>query len=706
MSQQKDGAEVALAEQPQDGKFELTDKQPVTEPLALVGRFELMDRSRIRPSKTNPRKTFIQSFIEELAQNIGVHGLAMPPLVRPAPPDPDYPGTDHEVVAGEQRYRATSVLKWVQIPVYIRDLTDQQALEIQVIENLKRKDLHPLEEAEGFDQLMKEYGYTADTLAEKVKHSKSTIYASLKLLALSPDARKAFYEGKITQSSALLIARIPSSKLQMQAVTEVGGNTQRDPLPARQASAHIQQHFMTKLKEAPFDTKSATLLPEAGSCTACPNRTGNSPELFHDVQGADVCTDTTCFAAKRHAWAELKIAKAKDNGLEVIVDAAAAKKIVPGSGSYVSDGYELLKDKCWSDPKQRSYAQIAKESGIKPVLVKNPQTGDAIEVIRKADLKEVIPASKSMSQQEKEAIQKAQFATKCRLRALDAISEKISDTGPCLEDWRYVAYIVLSGLDSNTLKKWVKYSGWDAGIAEWNGKAAMIQKIQELDAVALANLILRSALFSLTQASANYNVQTPQAFLDAAARHEVDFTAVESTIKAEDDATKAAKKKGAKKTPAPASEKVEVADSGKKKFPVAMPKKSLAKPVGKSSKSTPQKGKTTAAAKKTPAKPKTASTSTADSVASVPTPLMAPTPEQRNTALREGWNASQDAENPYPKIGDIRHDLWNVARARKERAPAGAECPTIGTIDADATAAWPFKTSEQIAKGQQQGRKT
>ncbi len=317
-----------------------------------------------------------------------------------------------------------------------------------------------------------------------------------------------------------------------------------------------------------------------------------------------------------------------------------------------------------------------------------------------------IPASKSMSQQEKEAIQKAQFATKCRLRALDAISEKISDTGPCLEDWRFVAYIVLSGLDSNTLKKWVKYSGWDAGIAEWNGKAAMIQKIQELDAVALANLILRSALFSLTQASANYNVQTPQAFLDAAARHEVDFTAVESTIKAEDDATKAAKKKGAKKTPAPASEKVEVADSGKKKFPVAMPKKSVAKPAGKTSKSAPHKGKTTAAAKKTPAKPKTASTSTADSVASVPTPLMAPTPEQRNTALREGWNASQDAENPYPKIGDIRHDLWNVARARKERAPAGAECPTVGTIDADATAAWPFKTIEQIAKGQQQGRKT
>ncbi|WP_017452891.1 hypothetical protein [Herbaspirillum rubrisubalbicans] len=303
----------------------------------------------------------------------------------------------------------------------------------------------------------------------------------------------------------------------------------------------------------------------------------------------------------------------------------------------------------------------------------------------------------------RQAIQKAQFATKCRLRALDAICEKISETGPCLEDWRFVAYIVLSGLDSNTLKKWVRYSGWDAGIAEWNGKAAMIQKIQELDAVALANLILRSALFSLTQASANYNVQTPQAFLDAAARHEVDFAAVEAAIKAEDDAIKAAKKKGAKNIPAP--EKVKVATSTKKKFPVAMPKKSLTKPASKTSNSTRQKGKSTAVVKKAPAKPHTASASRVDSATSAPVPPMAPTPEQRNIALREGWNASHDADNPYPPIGDIRHDLWNVARARKEKAPVGAECPTIDTIDADATAAWPFKTVEQIAKGQHQGRK-
>lgn len=662
MSQKTDSAEVALAEQPQDGDFELTDKHPITEPLALIGRMEIMDRSRIRPSKTNPRKTFVQSFIDELAQNIGVHGLAMPPLVRPVPPDPDYPGTDHEVVAGEQRYRATGVLEWKQIPVYIRELTNQQALEIQVIENLKRKDLHPLEEAEGFDQLMKEYGYTVDTLAEKVKHSRSTIYASLKLLALSPDARKAFRDGKITQSSALLIARIPSSKLQMQAVTEVGGNAQRDPLPARQASAHIQQHFMTKLKDAPFDPKDAALIPEAGSCTACPNRTGNSPELFHDVQGADVCTDTTCFSAKRHAWAEIKISKAKDNGIEVVVDAAAAKKIIPGSGTYAAEGFELMTDKCWSDPKRRSYAQIAKASGIKPVLVKNPQTGDAIEVIRKADLKEILPASKTMSDQEKEAIQKAQFATKCRLRALDAICEKISETGPCLEDWRFVAYIVLSGLDSNTLKKWAKYAGWDPSIAEWNGKAGMIQKIQEMEAVALANLILQSALFSLTQASAHYNVQTPQALLDATARHEVDFAAVEAAVKAEDAAAKAAKKKGAKKPTAPAAAPGDATPNSPKtakKFPVAMPKKSPAKPTPKPQKAVQTAAKKSPAPKKSPAVKRQAATPK-------PKGVTAPvTAQVSDPTAQDGWNP-------------------DMLKASQLRAEESAE--------------WPFKTAEQAAE--------
>jgi len=690
MSQKNDGAEVALAEQPHDGKFELTDKQPITEPLALVGRFEVMDRSRIRPSKTNPRKTFIQSFIEELAQNIGAHGLAMPPLIRPVPPDPDYPGTDHEVVAGEQRYRATGVLNWSKLPVYIRDLTDQQALEIQVIENLKRKDLHPLEEAEGFDKLMKEYGYTADTLAEKVKHSKSTIYASLKLLALCKDARKAFFDGRITQSTALLVARIPSSKLQVQAISEVGGDKDNDPMSARAASAHIQHAFMTKLTKAPFDIKDEKLLPKAGPCTTCPQRTGNSPELFHDVKDADVCTDTACFSAKRHAWAEIKITKAKDLGIEVISKPEQASKVFTGPGTWPTSAYAKSDEKCWEDPKRRTYAQIAKAGGIKPILVKHPKTGDAIELVRTSDIKEAMNelgiGKKSANATEKAAIAKAQLDTKIRVRALDAIIGKVAEVGPTLEDWQFVAFIVLSSLDSNMLKRWLKHAGWDTTFGDWNGRARMKEKIKELDAGALAMIMLQASLFSSTQAHHHYNKGLPEVLQEAIKRHGVDFPAIEAEVKRDDVSAKSSKKAKlqSNKPAAPAPVKSTQPPVSKVAHPsgtkAAKPSTQKASAPKKAATSTPKASAATKAAK------------SATAPATHPR-LEYPTLEQRNDALREGWSADDKAINPYSK-NDFRFDLWAAARAQKAKAAAGTVCPQLDSIEG--TSYWPFKSAAQL----------
>lgn len=126
--------------------------------------------------------------------------------------DFDYFGIDYEVVVGEQCYCVIGVLNWIQILVYICDLMDQQVLEIQVIENLKCKDLYLLEEVEGFDQLMKEYGYIVDMLVEKVKYSKLIIYVSLKLFVLLLDVCKVFYEGKIIQLFVFFIVCILSSK--------------------------------------------------------------------------------------------------------------------------------------------------------------------------------------------------------------------------------------------------------------------------------------------------------------------------------------------------------------------------------------------------------------------------------------------------------------------------------------------------------------
>ena len=139
---------------------------------------------RITASKTNPRKIFDDAALADLAASIKKHGVAQPILLRPTHVDAGI--TFFEVVAGERRFRASKLAGKTTVPAIVRNLSDAEALEIQVIENLQRQDLHPLEEAEGFEVLMRENGYTADVMAEKTGKSKAYIYASLKLCALEP----------------------------------------------------------------------------------------------------------------------------------------------------------------------------------------------------------------------------------------------------------------------------------------------------------------------------------------------------------------------------------------------------------------------------------------------------------------------------------------------------------------------------------------
>ena len=119
---------------------------------------------------------------------------------------------------GRRRRGANKLAGKTTVPAIVRNLSDAEALEIQVIENLQRQDLHPLEEAEGFEVLMRENGYTADVMAEKTGKSKAYIYASLKLCALEPVPRAVFYSGRLNKSTALLVARIPIKSLQEKCV--------------------------------------------------------------------------------------------------------------------------------------------------------------------------------------------------------------------------------------------------------------------------------------------------------------------------------------------------------------------------------------------------------------------------------------------------------------------------------------------------------
>ncbi|MGH8429688.1 MAG: ParB/RepB/Spo0J family partition protein, partial [Solimonas sp.] len=266
--------------------------------------FRLVLPSDLTESATNPRRHADAKAFTDLVASVRTHGVLVPLLVRPGL------NGRYEVVAGMRRYRAAKEAGVESIPVRIRDLTDTQALEIQVIENLQREDVHPLDEAIGYQALMDRAGYDVVGIAAKVGKSASYVYQRLKLAELIEPAKKAFLADEITAGHAILIARLQPAdqkKVLGQAIDRYpDGIIQVDSV--RTVARFIQDQILLDLHGAPWKKDDATLLPAAGPCTTCPKRTGNQPALFPEVKKGDTCTDPQCFAAKMAAHIERRAA--------------------------------------------------------------------------------------------------------------------------------------------------------------------------------------------------------------------------------------------------------------------------------------------------------------------------------------------------------------------------------------------------------------
>lgn len=389
------------------------------DPIATAkAEFRVIALDRLVPSRTNPRtrRGFDEASLNELAASIRSVGVAQPILVRPLRDNPLREGIEEfarfEIIAGERRFRASRIAGLAEMPALVRDLGDTEVLHVQLIENIQRKDLDAMEEAEGYEKLLKQQDsagqpYTAERIAELMGVSKGTIYARLKLLALCPEARQAFFDGELDASRALLLARIPVHKLQLQALKEitrkleygVGAYSKDDTMSYRKAREWIQEKFMLDLERAPFSLQDAALLPRAGSCTGCLKRTGNAAELFDDVKGKDVCTDPTCFALKKtaHVLAIQKEAEARGDAVIVGKD---AKKLIPNNWCnpeqlLENNGYAALDS--LAPGEKRTWKALLKEKKliapgkegkegdwpvVKKVLIENPYTpGKMIETV-------------------------------------------------------------------------------------------------------------------------------------------------------------------------------------------------------------------------------------------------------------------------------------------------------------------------------------
>jgi len=184
----------------------------------------------IEPNPRNPRKSFGDADLTDLAQSIREHGLVQPVVVRPSPGN----AGRYEIIAGERRWRAAQRAGLVDVPVIVREVNDRTALELAIVENVQRTDLNPIEEATGYQQLIDDHNYTQADLGQVIGKSRSHVANTLRLLKLPEDIRSLLINGEISAGHARTLVTVPDPVGLARRIVD-------DGLSVRQAEALAQQ---------------------------------------------------------------------------------------------------------------------------------------------------------------------------------------------------------------------------------------------------------------------------------------------------------------------------------------------------------------------------------------------------------------------------------------------------------------------------------
>jgi ParB family chromosome partitioning protein len=169
---------------------------------------------RITPSPFQPRRSFDEAKIDELATSIRNQGIIQPLVVRPK-------GDGYELIAGERRWRAAMRAGLIQVPVVVREASDHDALQLALIENLQREDLNPIEEANGYRRLQEEFHWNQEEMAEKVGKSRPAVANSLRLLSLPAEVQQEVAAGKLPAGQARALLGLHAEPLIISATREV-----------------------------------------------------------------------------------------------------------------------------------------------------------------------------------------------------------------------------------------------------------------------------------------------------------------------------------------------------------------------------------------------------------------------------------------------------------------------------------------------------
>ncbi|MBQ7345338.1 MAG: ParB/RepB/Spo0J family partition protein [Oscillospiraceae bacterium] len=177
--------------------------------------YQLLPIYKVEPNPLQPRRDFDEEELEALADSIRVHGILQPLTVRQL--DSGY----YQIIAGERRWRAARMAELSEVPAVIIEADDKKAMELALIENLQRQDLNPVEEALGYDTLIKEYGLTQEETATRVGKSRPAVANALRLLGLCPEVLEKLRSGQLTAGHARAVLSLKTEKKQMEAAQKI-----------------------------------------------------------------------------------------------------------------------------------------------------------------------------------------------------------------------------------------------------------------------------------------------------------------------------------------------------------------------------------------------------------------------------------------------------------------------------------------------------
>lgn len=279
-------------------KKEGTRKPPVKQ----EGEHAIVKTGDIDFSPFNYRKYYSKQALNDFAAELKQHGIIAPLLVRRSAEG------RYELVAGERRLRAAKIARLQSVPVIIKDLTDDEVIEMQLAENLQREDPHPFHEAQQIGRMI-DKGLSIEEAAARIGKSNAFVYNRTKLLSLVEPFQEMLLADAITLQQAVAIAGVAPESQQQLFENECEDWKENENFQLYNLQYQLSR-FMYDLKKAPFNTKDKNLLPEAGACSRCPFNTATLKTLFPELAKEATCTNKGCYDKKCTASFYLQLATA------------------------------------------------------------------------------------------------------------------------------------------------------------------------------------------------------------------------------------------------------------------------------------------------------------------------------------------------------------------------------------------------------------